>query len=293
MDDIDDFFEGDIVKVDGGVGEVLHRFRGVHGEVLDRTDGTPLYTVQLRSGGAKTYAGTEMLLLDSNDYSDDPHDYLGEYGEVQQGVLDITDTHQGHATKATWWHNKMPTPWGKGKGGYALKPHCNHWMVPFEIDAGKRVYLSGHSTPVSVSKGKAQPTAGVYLDSGWIRERGATLLTNTAIRDDCRDDERAVLYVPWPDMGVIPYRTLSAAVVWSLTHIGPTESKLEIGCVGGHGRTGTMLGAILIYHGRNGTEAIDEVRKRYCDKAIETKGQEELLHSLYEGFKDMQQQERE
>ena len=276
-----EFFPGDVVKVDMGVGEVLYEFQG--------HDSLPVeYTVNLRDGDIQTYAASEMQLLDSGDHID-ADDYLGEYGEVQS-ALDIEAKEVETKEPRSW----PRLPWGghgKGKQGAVYKPtpRCNHWMVPFEVGKGT-VYLSGNSTPTSVSKGALEPTAGVYLDSGWIRERGPTLLTNTSIRDDCRDDDMAVLYVPWQDMGVVPYRTLSAAVVWSLTHI-KSGGRLEIGCVGGHGRTGTMLGAILIYMGRTGKEAIDEVREGYCKKAIETKGQENLLHSLATAFGEMKQQE--
>jgi hypothetical protein len=275
-----EFYPGDVVKVDAGVGEVLYEFQG--------HDSLPVeYTVNLRDGDIHTYAASEMQLLDGGD-DIDADDFLGEYGAVQGALGE-----EVKPTKQAWSWAKRP--WGgqgKGKQGAVYKPtpRCNHWMVPFEVGKGLTVYLSGNATPVAVSKNALEPTAGVYLDSGWIRERGPTLLTNTSIRDDCRDDDMAVLYVPWKDMGVIPYRTLSAAVVWSLTHI-KSGGRLEIGCVGGHGRTGTMLGAILIYMGRTGKEAIDEVRERYCQKAIETKGQEDLLHSLATAFKEMKQQE--
>lgn len=276
-----EFFPGDVVKVDKGVGEVLYEFQG--------HDSLPVeYTVHLRGGDIRTYAVSEMQLIDSGNDADD--DYLGEYGAVQ-GALDIEA--RGAKTKGGWPWAKLP--WrghGKKQGAvYKPAPRCDHWMVPFEVGRGT-VYLSGNSTPASASKGALEPTAGVYLDSGWIRERGPTLLTNTSIRDDCRDDDMAVLYVPWRDMGVVSYRTLSAAVVWSLTHVG-AGGRLEIGCVGGHGRTGTMLGAILIYMGRTGKEAINEVRERYCKKAIETKGQEDLLLSLATAFKDMEKSDKE
>ena len=279
-----EFFPGDVVKVDAGVGEVLYEIKATHSLPVE-------YTVNLRDGDIQTYAASEMQLLDSGDHID-AADYLGEYGEVQS-ALDIEAKEV--ETKESWSWAKLPwrgqAKQAQGKGAvYKPTPRCNHWMVPFKVGKGT-VYLSGNSTPTSVSKGALEPTAGVYLDSGWIRERGPTLLTNTSIRDDCRDDDMAVLYVPWHDMGVVPYRTLSAAVVWSLTHI-KSGGRLEIGCVGGHGRTGTMLGAILIYMGRTGEEAVNEVRERYCPKAIETKGQENLLHSLATAFKEMKQLEK-
>ena len=54
-----------------------------------------------------------------------------------------------------------------------------------------------------------------------------------------------------------------------------------MGCFGAHGRTGTLLASILVYEGYTATDAINKVRKDYCDRAIENKKQEDLIQ-LYE-----------
>jgi hypothetical protein len=54
-------------------------------------------------------------------------------------------------------------------------------------------------------------------------------------------------------------------------------------CVGGHGRTGTSIASVLIEHsGLNDTQAIKFIRENYCNKAVETKEQQEYLAQLYE-----------
>lgn len=50
--------------------------------------------------------------------------------------------------------------------------------------------------------------------------------------------------------------------------------KVEIGCIGGHGRTGTALAAIGVILGMGHKESIAHVKTQYCDKAIETGEQE-------------------
>jgi protein-tyrosine phosphatase len=51
---------------------------------------------------------------------------------------------------------------------------------------------------------------------------------------------------------------------------------VEVGCFGGHGRTGTLLALIIgEVEGLNAPEAIKAIRTRYCDKAVETYDQVE------------------
>lgn len=52
--------------------------------------------------------------------------------------------------------------------------------------------------------------------------------------------------------------------------------KVHVGCVGGHGRTGTFL--VALYTACTGnTDGIDYVRKNYCREAVETVEQEQYL----------------
>lgn len=51
-------------------------------------------------------------------------------------------------------------------------------------------------------------------------------------------------------------------------------------CVGGHGRTGTALGALLIAGGMSFHDAMKVVWGGYCKKAVETKGQIGYLQAL-------------
>lgn len=58
--------------------------------------------------------------------------------------------------------------------------------------------------------------------------------------------------------------------------------KVIVCCLGGHGRTGTALAALLIANTEmDDFTAIDFIRKHYCDEAIETKAQENYLERLY------------
>ena len=88
-----------------------------------------------------------------------------------------------------------------------------------------------------------------------------------------------VITLAWPDMTA---PTQVGIRFWeSLLALLPQNTA--VCCMGGHGRTGTALAALLIADGVTGNEgrdAIDRVRKEHCARAIETKGQEDYLKGL-------------
>jgi len=55
--------------------------------------------------------------------------------------------------------------------------------------------------------------------------------------------------------------------------------KVHVGCIGGHGRTGTVLAAMVSLCGT--IDAIGYVREHYCEKAVESKEQVDFLVEYY------------
>lgn len=56
--------------------------------------------------------------------------------------------------------------------------------------------------------------------------------------------------------------------------------SIHVGCIGGHGRTGLVLAALIKYV--DGTkDAITALRKIYCDSAVESQDQIDFLHKHY------------
>jgi hypothetical protein len=56
--------------------------------------------------------------------------------------------------------------------------------------------------------------------------------------------------------------------------------KVHVGCIGGHGRTGTVLSALVaVMMGNKDSTAY--VRKNYCEKAVESHDQIEFLHKHF------------
>lgn len=54
------------------------------------------------------------------------------------------------------------------------------------------------------------------------------------------------------------------------------KKKVHLGCIGGHGRTGMVLSA-LVAHMTGEKDAIQYVRKHYCEKAVESAVQVKFL----------------
>lgn len=55
--------------------------------------------------------------------------------------------------------------------------------------------------------------------------------------------------------------------------------KVHCGCIGGHGRTGTFLAALVSDFGEQ--DAVTYVRENYCHKAVESKSQMDFLHEHF------------
>lgn len=85
-----------------------------------------------------------------------------------------------------------------------------------------------------------------------------------------------VLRLHWTDMGIPPVGLDFWLDLWELL-----PAKTVIACFGGHGRTGTCIGSLMIAAGIDYYSAITTVRTEHCEKAVETTGQEQYLHALY------------
>lgn len=105
------------------------------------------------------------------------------------------------------------------------------------------------------------PDYGLYLDPRW-------------------QPPWACDHVDWPDFGVPddPDRVLAA--LGSLLDRACAGERAEIGCLGGHGRTGTALACLVVLAGQDPATAVASVRASYCSRAVETAAQEAFVISL-------------
>jgi len=154
---------------------------------------------------------------------------------------------------------------------------CSHWRDLVQLENGLTLIASGYADrPKHKNNSLAvrYETLSVYLDRLW--EQTGVLATPGIDLPFPGGKHRYVMY-PWADMSVPDdMEEFVTLVKWMLTQIVQGE-RVEIGCFGGHGRTGTLIAAILIAQGLTAAQAVNKVRTQYCQEAIETARQVNYL----------------
>ena len=163
------------------------------------------------------------------------------------------------------------TFWTPGVG----EPGCvdpTHAHVEHEVHRHRDVVvLPSGADVVAVSFHTADPYArdetpdfGLYLDGRW-------------------QPPWPHAHVDWPDFGVPADEQALVAALREVVHRAQAGQRVEVGCLGGHGRTGTALACLAVLGGVPAGEAVAWVRARYCDKAVETDDQAAFVARLSTG----------
>ncbi len=87
-------------------------------------------------------------------------------------------------------------------------------------------------------------------------------------------------HADWPDFGLPDDAGALRSSLLALLDHARAGDPVEIGCLGGHGRTGTALGCLAVLTGTPADEAVAWVRDRYCDMAVETDAQRAFVESF-------------
>ena len=89
---------------------------------------------------------------------------------------------------------------------------------------------------------------------------------------------RCVFY-PIPNMKIPTRPDKFSALIDDIIQTLSAGQTVHVGCIGGHGRTGMVLAAVVARLGIAGpdNDAIGWVRENYCKKAVETKAQEGFI----------------
>jgi protein-tyrosine phosphatase len=80
--------------------------------------------------------------------------------------------------------------------------------------------------------------------------------------------------IDWPDFGVPRDREAAAAQIRSAFARARAGERVEVGCAGGLGRTGTVLACMAMLAGVPAEDAVRWVRTNYDTRAVETEEQE-------------------
>lgn len=131
---------------------------------------------------------------------------------------------------------------------FSYSSKCRHYNVPFTTLEGVTVYASSQHTR---EPWEEAPDFGLYLDSSWH----ASCLAYT---------------IDWPDYGIPRRFDIAAKAIIDTYNKAREGLWVEIGCIGGHGRTGTALACMAVLGGMKPDDAIHHVRSTYCDHTIET-----------------------
>lgn len=84
-------------------------------------------------------------------------------------------------------------------------------------------------------------------------------------------------HLDWPDFGVPDGASQVADALKFLLDRAHAGDQVEVGCLGGHGRTGTALACLAILSGHPPGESVSWVRANYCSDAVETVEQEAFI----------------
>lgn len=106
-----------------------------------------------------------------------------------------------------------------------------------------------------------EPDFGLYLDPRW-------------------QPPWAHEHVSWPDYGVPDDPESLRVALEALLTRARSGQRVEVGCLGGHGRTGTVLAYLAVLTGVSPAVAVTWVREQYCELAAETDEQTVFVADL-------------
>jgi protein-tyrosine phosphatase len=147
--------------------------------------------------------------------------------------------------------------------GHQHRQHEMHrHLDTVELPDGNRVAAASFPALDSYARDR-QPDYGLYLDRRW--------------QPPWPHD-----HFDWPDFGVPGDRTAILKALRSVLARVQAGEQVELGCLGGHGRTGTALAFLAILAGCPRSNAVGWVRTHYCPQAVETSAQEEFIAGVKE-----------
>lgn len=111
------------------------------------------------------------------------------------------------------------------------------------------------------------PEFGLYLDPKWSPTWPAE-------------------FIDWPDFKLPSDPEKARQQIRAAHERAQAGERVEIGCLGGCGRTGTVLACMAILAGVPASEAVAWVRTHYRPDAVETPEQEEWVQEFAEHLPD-------
>jgi len=179
---------------------------------------------------------------------------------------------------ATYWNED----YGYGGGQvYAAYKACTHDGSPVQLMPGAQLYAySSRST-----KGLPDVDYFIALSYNWTDDGDGLLMApGVPFMSASVTSGPKYIYLATPDHGVIRNIGLFIDLVEWAVEQALGGKRVGVGCMGGHGRTGTFLSAALLAANPtwNAKEAVEFLRAQYCKDAVESESQVDLLVALAE-----------
>lgn len=133
-------------------------------------------------------------------------------------------------------------------------------LTPVVLPDGTRLTAASFA-PVAPYSRARDPDYGLYLDARW---------------QPPWDHD----HLDWPDFGVPADPEAVLKALKTVLERARSGQRVEVGCLGGHGRTGTALACLAVLTGHPAPDAVAWVRSAYCAKAVETPAQEAFISAL-------------
>jgi hypothetical protein len=140
-----------------------------------------------------------------------------------------------------------------------FEPHRH--LSPVVLPDGTQLTAASFD-PVAPYSRARDPDYGLYLDPRWRPpwDHGS---------------------IDWPDFGVPADSEAVVAALKTVLDRARAGQNIEVGCLGGHGRTGTALACLAVLAGYPSGDAVAWARSNYCPEAVETPGQEAFIAVLF------------
>lgn len=137
---------------------------------------------------------------------------------------------------------------------------CRHKADVLEFPDGTRVLASGWFERAAH---EPTPDFGLYLDPMWQPTWPSA-------------------HLDWPDFGVPRDVDATDPLILEAFARAQKGEAVEIACIGGHGRTGTVLACMAVLAGIKPDDAVAWVRQRYCPRAVQEPSQQYWMERFAE-----------
>jgi hypothetical protein len=119
------------------------------------------------------------------------------------------------------------------------------------------------------------PDGTTMLASGWFERSSDEPVPDFGVYcDPLWEPTWPAARLEWPDFGVPRNLEATDAVIRDAFARARRGEQVEVACVGGHGRSGTILACMAILAGVPPSEAVAWLRQSYCERAVQEPSQQ-------------------